>query len=73
MSDMDGVSGCDGHCRSGAPMGTQSRLQSRIMVWYMEFTDANHYIERLDKDDPFKIIYGVEAYLVDDLKEVGDQ
>ena len=34
------------------------------------FTDANHYIERLDKDDPFKIIYGVEAYLVDDLKEV---
>ena len=34
------------------------------------FTDANHYIERLEKDDSFKIIYGVEGYLVDDLKEV---
>ena len=34
------------------------------------FPDANHYIESLDKDDPFKIIYGVEAYLVDDLTEI---
>ena len=34
------------------------------------FTDANHFIETLDKDDPFKVIYGVEAYLVDDLSDV---
>ena len=34
------------------------------------FTDANHVIEDLDKDDPFKVIYGVEGYLVDDLKEL---
>ena len=34
------------------------------------FPDANHYIETLDKDDPFKVIYGVEAYLVDDLTDV---
>ena len=34
------------------------------------FTDANHYIESLDKDDPFKVIYGVEGYLVDDLTDV---
>ena len=34
------------------------------------FPDANHYVERLDKEDPFKIIYGVEAYLVDDLTEI---
>ena len=34
------------------------------------FPDANHYIERLDKDDPFKIIYGVEGYVVDDLTEI---
>ena len=27
------------------------------------FPDANHYIETLDKDDPFKVIYGVEGYL----------
>ena len=31
------------------------------------FPDANH---ALDKDDTFKIIYGVEGYLVDDLKEI---
>lgn len=34
------------------------------------FPDANHYIETLDKDDPFKVIYGVEGYLVDDLQDV---
>mgnify|MGYP000187611151 FL=1 len=34
------------------------------------FTNANHYIESLDKDDPFKVIYGVEGYLVDDLTDV---
>ena len=34
------------------------------------FPDANHYIEGLDKDDPFKVIYGVEGYLVDDLTDV---
>lgn len=31
------------------------------------FPDANH---ALDKDDDFKVIYGVEAYLVDDLKDI---
>lgn len=31
------------------------------------FPIANHCIE---KDDPFKIIYGVEAYFVDDLKDI---
>ncbi len=31
------------------------------------FTDANHAI---DKEDDFKILYGVEAYFVDDLKDI---
>ncbi|ONI44668.1 PolC-type DNA polymerase III [Candidatus Epulonipiscioides gigas] len=31
------------------------------------FPIANHCI---DKDDPFKIIYGVEAYFVDDIKKI---
>ncbi|MGN0298381.1 MAG: PolC-type DNA polymerase III [Lachnospiraceae bacterium] len=31
------------------------------------FTDAFH---ALDKKDPFKVIYGCEGYLVDDLKEI---
>ena len=34
------------------------------------FPEANHYIETLDKDDPFKILYGVEGYVVDDLTEI---
>ena len=35
------------------------------------FPDANHYImDDLDKEDPFKVIYGVEAYLVDDLTDI---
>ena len=34
------------------------------------FPIANHFIEGLDKDDPFKVIYGVEGYLVDDLQDV---
>ena len=34
------------------------------------FPDAYLYIETLDKDDPFKVIYGVEGYLVDDLQDV---
>jgi len=34
------------------------------------FPDANHYIQDLDKEDPFKVIYGVEAYLVDDLTDI---
>ena len=33
------------------------------------FPDAHHFIHDL-KDDPFKVIYGVEAYLVDDLTEI---
>ena len=32
------------------------------------FTDANHMVEKLDK--PFKLLYGVEGYVVDDLKEL---
>ena len=31
------------------------------------FPDANH---ALDKGDPFKVIYGVEGYLVDDTKQL---
>ena len=34
------------------------------------FTDANHFMHTLDKSDPFKIIYGVEGYIVDDLQDV---
>lgn len=32
------------------------------------FTDANHVVEKFDR--PFKLLYGVEGYVVDDLKEL---
>lgn len=33
---------------------------------YSHFRDADHEV---DRDDAFKVLYGVEAYLVDDLIE----
>ena len=47
--------------------GDTRRSQSQTMAWYRHSRIANHFIEGLDKDDPFKVIYGVEGYLVDDL------
>ncbi len=66
MSDMDGVTDA-------------SVLLKRAKAWGMPalaitdhgcvqaFTEASHSIS---KDEEFKVIYGVEGYLVDDLKEV---
>ena len=39
------------------------------LVCVQSFPDANH---ALDKGDEFKVIYGVEGYLVDDLKQLVD-
>ena len=69
MSDMDGVSDVTDIVDRAHRWGHKAIAITDHGV-VQGFTDANHYIERLDKDDPFKIIYGVEAYLVDDLKEV---
>jgi len=66
MSDMDGVTDA-------------AVLLNRAKAWGMPalaitdhgcvqaFTEASHTIS---KDEDFKVIYGVEGYLVDDLKEV---
>lgn len=66
MSDMDGVTDA-------------SVLLKRAKAWGMPalaitdhgcvqaFTEASHTIS---KDEDFKVIYGVEGYLVDDLKEL---
>ena len=69
MSDMDGVSDVTAIVSRAHDWGHKAVAITDHGV-VQGFTDANHYIERLDKDDPFKIIYGVEAYLVDDLKDV---
>ncbi len=68
MSDMDGVSEVKDIVKRAHDWGHKAIAITDHGV-VQAFPDANHYIETLDKDDPFKIIYGVEAYLVDDLTE----
>lgn len=69
MSDMDGVSEAKAIVKRAHDWGHPAIAITDHGV-VQAFPDANHYIETLDKDDPFKIIYGVEAYLVDDLTEI---
>jgi len=76
MSDMDGVSDATALVKRAHDWGHPAIAITDHGV-VQAFTEANHYIEKLDKSDPFKVIYGVEGYLVDDLTEIavnaGDQ
>lgn len=76
MSDMDGVSEVKDIVKRAHDWGHPAIAITDHGV-AQAFPDANHYIETLDKDDPFKVIYGVEGYVVDDLTEIavnaGDQ
>lgn len=69
MSDMDGVSEVKAIVKRAHDWGHKAIAITDHGV-VQAFPDANHYIETLDKDDPFKIIYGVEGYLVDDLTDI---
>ena len=69
MSDMDGVSDVKAIAARAHDWGHKAIAITDHGV-VQAFPDANHYIEGLDKEDPFKIIYGVEAYLVDDLTDI---
>ncbi len=90
MSDMDGVSEAKDIVKRAFKWGHRAIAITDHGV-VQGFTDANHVWDDLwgdekkkriqagdehpDKQDFFKVIYGVEAYLVDDLKEIvtGDQ
>ncbi len=72
MSDMDGVTDAKALVARAHKWGHKAIAITDHGV-VQAFPDANHYIEDIhkkDKDDPFKVIYGVEAYLVDDLTEI---
>ena len=69
MSDMDGVSDATALVKRAHDWGHPAIAITDHGV-VQAFTEANHYIEKLDKNDPFKVIYGVEGYLVDDLTEI---
>ena len=85
MSDMDGVSEAKDIVKRAYKWGHKAiAITDHGAV--QGFTDANHVWDDLwrdeknkrkeagddnpDKQDFFKVIYGVEAYLVDDLKEI---
>ncbi len=85
MSDMDGVSEAKDIVKRAHKWGHRAIAITDHGV-VQSFTDANHVWDDLwkaekskrkeagdenpDKQDFFKIIYGVEAYLVDDLREI---
>lgn len=65
MSEMDGVSDVADIVKRAIAWGHKAiAITDHGAV--QAFPEASH---ALSKDDDFKIIYGVEAYLVDDLKE----
>jgi DNA polymerase-3 subunit alpha (Gram-positive type) len=84
MSDMDGVSEAKDIVKCAYKWGHNAIAITDHGV-VQSFTDANHVWDDLwkeeknkriaagdehpDKQDFFKVLYGVEAYLVDDLKE----
>ncbi|MDE5700486.1 MAG: PolC-type DNA polymerase III [Lachnospiraceae bacterium] len=66
MSDMDGVSDVKDIIKRARKWGHKA-LAITDHGCVQAFPDANH---ALDHGDDFKVIYGVEGYLVDDLKEI---
>ena len=69
MSDMDGVSDVKDIVTRAHEWGHPAIAITDHGV-VQAFPTANHVVERYDKNDPFKIIYGMEAYIVDDLSEI---
>ena len=66
MSDMDGVSEVKDIIKRAKKWGMPA-LAVTDHGCVQAFPDANH---ALDKGDSFKVLYGVEGYLVDDMKEI---
>ena len=66
MSDMDGVTDASALLKRARAWGMPA-LAITDHGCVQAFTEANHTVS---KDEDFKVIYGVEGYLVDDLKEV---
>ncbi len=66
MSDMDGVSDVKDIIKRAMRWGHKAIAITDHGV-VQAFPDANHAVPH---DSDFKVIYGVEAYLVDDLKDI---
>ena len=66
MSDMDGVSDVKDLIGTAISWGHKALAVTDHGI-VQAFPDANHAVP---KGSDFKVIYGVEAYLVDDLKQI---
>ena len=66
MSDMDGVSDVKDIIKRAKKWGMPA-IAVTDHGCVQAFTEANHSV---DRDEDFKILYGVEGYLVDDMKEL---
>jgi len=69
MSDMDGVAEVKALIQRAHEWGHPAIAITDHGV-VQAFPDANNFLRSLKKDDPFKVIYGVEGYVVDDLTEI---
>ncbi|MCP1102306.1 DNA polymerase-3 subunit alpha (Gram-positive type) [Aequitasia blattaphilus] len=72
MSDMDAISSAKDLVKLAHGWGHKAIAITDHGV-VQAFPEAHHVIEdirRENKEDPFKVIYGVEGYLVDDLKDI---
>lgn len=76
MSDMDGVSECRKIVRRAYEWGHKAIaitdhgvVQAFPDAWH-EYCDIKAECKKAGKECDFKVIYGVEAYLVDDLKDM---
>ena len=68
MSDMDGVSDASAIIKRAKSWGHPAVAVTDHGV-VQAFPEASHTYDAI-ADDGFKVIYGVEAYLVDDLKDI---
>lgn len=69
MSDMDGVAEASDIIHRAASWGMKGIAITDHAV-AQGFPPAFHTWEKLDQKDDFKLIYGLDAYVVDDTKEI---
>ena len=69
MSDMDAVSDALTIIRQAYAFGHKAVAITDHGV-VQAFPEASHFSWEIPKDDPFKIIYGLEGYVVDDTIEI---